>query len=298
MYSEINNAFNTNEDLDKIAREVNNKKSRLSRQVVDQYESSKRDWKNGIKSLLSDTDGFAKVIHKKPKIFNNTTDKMSDYDSRSNDDNSFSIDTPIFSDQETCTTTHNNYNNTHHYNTDNRSIDSINSLDSLIEIAEDQSRNGRDDFKDLFNSVHYDSCSNKDRDIFSHLKKCTNCKNKLLKVLNLQGNFQKKVRFNDTDTNFNENYSYDTFNKDLDIPQINHTKSFFNSSKNIEHFDKTYSDKKYTDKKYKKDRKSDKKYSMFFKSRGIKSKEIIITIIIGICVIFFLDLLLKTKATY
>ena len=52
-YYNLNEFNNDSENLDKLAREINNKKTSMVKKVTDDYESQQRKWKNGIDNLTN-----------------------------------------------------------------------------------------------------------------------------------------------------------------------------------------------------------------------------------------------------
>ena len=94
-------------------------------------------------------------------------------------------------DISTTSSTKSNFSNTNSFqnsffNSSKKSsfIDSV-SLDSYIdEIKKDTKYNNHYKLSEIIKNLDYDICSKSDDNIYDHVKKCNNCKKKLLKFLN------------------------------------------------------------------------------------------------------------------
>ncbi len=238
-YYNIN--FNDETDkLDKLAREINNKKTSLCKQVSNDYNTDEKMWKNGIDDVINSPKFSFLNLNKNNNNNiknNNFTDDYSIYTTNTDnltDNKSFSFS---MSDMES-----------YDSNFTDKSIDSFNSggssfidsetIDSYLKNAKTK-KNVK--FNKIVNAIDYDECSKNGENIFDHIKTCINCKNKLLRYINGTTNIaSNQINLNDND------------NKD----------------------DSIFKD---------------------IKKSTIKSKEIIILIMIGIFIMIMLDLILRNK---
>ena len=62
-------------------------------------------------------------------------------------------------------------------------MDSI-SIDSYIDDIKQDKKTNNNKLSDIIRNLDYDICSKNDDNIYDHVKKCNNCKNKLLHFLN------------------------------------------------------------------------------------------------------------------
>lgn len=264
-YYNINFNNDDSDKLDKLAREINNKKTSLCKKVTEEFDKNQQDWKNGINTVINAqkfsylpmNKNFNKKINNNPDNISVNTFNLSDSESyKSNSDNSnFSDFASLDSNDSNFASKDNKYfkNNDNYFknsdnyfkNNDNYSTDSVfidsESIDTYLKNPK-YKKNPK--FNKLVESVDYDECSKNDDNIFDHIKKCNNCKNKLLKFLN-------------------GSYIEDSDNKIC---------NFFTNDQN-------------------------KKESLFnnIKNNNINMKEIVILIMIGIFIIIMLDLLLKSR---
>jgi len=179
---------NESEDLDKLARQINNKKTSLVKKVTDDYNIQQNKWKNGIDNLTNNNKYSFLPMNK-----NNVTN----YDNKYQTNNK-----PIYQDFE---------DSSDNFSVDNSlfSSDLIDSesIDLYLNKAKDCKKNNLTNFKNIVNSISYDECSKDDNNIFDHIKKCQNCKNKLIKYLNITINNETHNKINNdtnNDTNNNE----------------------------------------------------------------------------------------------
>lgn len=171
------NNYNNNEsdDLDKLARQINNKKTSLVKKVTDDYNIQQNKWKNGIDNLINNNQYSFLPMNK-----NNVTNYDNKYQTN-NYDNLYD----------------NHIDNENEYEFDDFSVNNSlfssdlidsESIDLYLDKAKDCKKNNLTNFKNIVNSITYDECSKDDNNIFDHIKKCTLCKNKLIKYLNLSIN--------------------------------------------------------------------------------------------------------------
>jgi len=179
---------NESEDLDKLARQINNKKTSLVKKVTDDYNIQQNKWKNGIDNLTNNNKySFLPMNKNNVTNYDNkyqTNNKLIYQDFEDSSDN-FSVDNSLFSSDL---------------------IDSE-SIDLYLNKAKDCKKNNLTNFKNIVNSISYDECSKDDNNIFDHIKKCQNCKNKLIKYLNITINNETHNKINNdtnNDTNNNE----------------------------------------------------------------------------------------------
>ena len=183
-YYNLNNFsnFNNNEsdDLDKLARQINNKKTSLVKKVTNDYNIQQNKWKNGIDNLINNNQYSFLPMNK-----NNVTNYDNKYQTN-NYDISYDISNDISNDNDNYNENDNEYDN---FSVNNSlfSSDLIDSesIDLYLDKAKDCKKDNLTNFKNIVNSITYDECSKDDNNIFDHIKKCNTCKNKLIKYLNL-----------------------------------------------------------------------------------------------------------------
>ena len=185
MYSTLDMAYNDNsEDLDKMARELNNKKNNLFKSVHDDFEKKQSKWENDIIEYNNS--------YKNPYGYFNSHPKSDSSKSISIDSNS--ID--------------NNYNNNHENNNENNydennndenddydydydydsiSIDSP-SLDSYIDTIKEKEKEKGGKYKkkpihNFIKSLSHNKKKSNEEDIFSHIKYCFECREQLLRYM-------------------------------------------------------------------------------------------------------------------
>jgi hypothetical protein len=222
-YYNINYINDETDKLDKLAREINNKKTSLCKKVTEDFNKKELDWKNGIDSVINSQNFSYLPMNKNfNKGVNNYTDDLSLNFSESESSYSNSNDSN-FSDFAS-------RDNKYFKNNDNSSIDSIfidsESIDTYLKNPKNK-KNVK--FNKLVESIDYDECSKDDNNIFEHIKKCNNCKNKLLKFLNNSNNFEdNNFENNNNICNFNNNNKNNNKNKNIN----NDNNSIFNNLKN------------------------------------------------------------------
>jgi hypothetical protein len=276
-YYNINFNNDETDKLDKLAREINNKKTSLCKKVTDDFNKQETQWKNGIDNIINSQNFSYLSINKnynKNLNDNYNTDKQSSYSLSDSDNTNYSEYSDLNSSNFSFNTSNtNNSNNTnksdsdflskdnkffsgklkkkHKTFSDISSFDSFESLSSIDSFIDSESidtylknpnatKNVK--FNKIVESIDYDDCSKNDDNILEHMKKCNNCKQKLLRFINGIGEC-------------------------------------------------TISNEKETDDKNKKNK------SVFgnIKTSTMNSKEIVIMLMIGIFIIIMLDLLLRNK---
>jgi hypothetical protein len=107
--------------------------------------------------------------------------------------------------------------------------------------------------------LEHTECSKDDEDVFTHIKYCYDCKEKLLKYMK---NTHKNKNNSNKFLNHNNN------NRNSNIENENNTNNFFNQIKN--------------------------KQSLFSYFGTLQTKEIFLILVLGIILIIFLDFLMKS----
>jgi len=252
---------NESEDLDKLARQINNKKTSLVKKVTDDYNIQQNKWKNGIDNLTNNNKYSFLPMNK-----NNVTN----YDNKYQTNNK-----PIYQDFE---------DSSDNFSVDNSlfSSDLIDSesIDLYLNEAKDCKKNNLTNFKNIVNSISYDECSKDDNNIFDHIKKCQNCKKNNLT------NFKNIVN----------SISYDECSKD-DNNIFDHIKKCQNcKNKLIKYLNITINNE--TNNETHNEINNNEKKIFNFKLNKLEQlsiKEIIVIIMIGIFIIIVLDLLFGIK---
>lgn len=173
MYSTLDVAYNDNTaDLDKMARELNNKKNNLFKSVHDDFEKKQRQWENDIIEYNNS--------YKNPYGYFNSHPKS---------ENSESISVSIDSD-ESYTNPINSF--------DSISIDSP-SLDSYIDTIKEK-KEKKKPIHNFLKTLSHNKKKSNDEDIFSHIKYCFECREQLLKYMKNHENLD-----NNSESNLNKN---------------------------------------------------------------------------------------------
>jgi hypothetical protein len=202
------------DNLDKLAREINNKKTSMVKKVSEDYDNQQKLWKKNIDNVLNNQKFSFLHMNK-----NNPTNH-DNYYTLNNQDDSNNFDNKSlysFSTYQSSNNT-NNTNNTNNLNSndsifsdsfliDSESIDSK-SIDMYLDNVANKKGDKKSDklFSNIIHSINYDECSRNDDNIFDHIKKCNNCKNKLIKYLNL-GISSNNINNNTTNDIFDIKFS-------------------------------------------------------------------------------------------
>lgn len=247
MYTSIDIAYNDNStELDKMAREINNKKDNLFKSVEKDYIKKQKKWENDIIEYNNS--------YKNPYGHYNThpdseKDNLnSDINSELNTDINTDINTDFYS----------KYNDI-----DSISIESP-SLDSYIESVK-KHPNNKNSVHSFIKKLDQENCSKDDNDIFTHVKYCYDCREKLLKYMKKESkhkNIHNKIHDNDSELNDSEINDSELNDSDKETNKV------FNNFKNKE--------------------------SLFSYFGTLQNKEIFLIIILGIIIIVFLDFLMKS----
>jgi hypothetical protein len=220
MYTSLDIAYNDNStELDKMAREINNKKSNLFKTVYNDFENKQQKWENDIIEYNNsyktpygyfnshpDSDNSDKSNNsKKSDKSNNSNSSNNSYNSiysyNSNSSNNSYVDSSIDSDYD------------FQSNIDSISIDSP-SLDSYIENIKEKPhtkksihdfiKNLKHNKKDQYNNnKHNHNLNNNNDDIFTHIKYCFECREQLLKYMKKHNNEEKTFNNKNTESLFN-----------------------------------------------------------------------------------------------
>ena len=184
MYSTLDVAYNDNTaDLDKMARELNNKKKNLFKSVHDDFEKKQRQWENDIIEYNNSYKNPYGYFNSHPKSDNSKDFESNDLDSNDLDSN------------DTFTNPINSF--------DSISIDSP-SLDSYIDTIKEK-RERKKPIHNFLKSLSHNKKNSNEEDIFSHIKYCFECREQLLKYMKNHDN--SEYNFNKMDKNIKNNES-------------------------------------------------------------------------------------------
>lgn len=195
-YYNINYENDEIDKLDKMARELNNKKTSLCRQVANDYNNKEEKWKSGIDNVLnSEKFSYLPMNKNFNKGLYDETMTVETYDTfktdRTNKTNGTNTNYSM-SDISYGSSFSEKDNNVF---SETRSVDSFfddKSIDSYLDSKKNK-KNVK--FNKIIESINYDDCSKDDDNIFEHVKKCNNCKNKLLKFLNNNSDTENKCKY-------------------------------------------------------------------------------------------------------
>ena len=213
-YYNINYNNDDIDKLDKMARDLNNKKTSLCRKVVNDFNENQQMWKDGMDNVVNSQKFSYLPMNKNynnglydetmsaetyETTKSNTDYSMSDVSYASSMSSASSVSSiPDFAKRD------------NNYFSDTNSMDSFfddKSIDTYLSNKENK-KNVK--FNKIVESINYDDCSKDDKNIFEHVKKCNNCKNKLLRFLNNSSDTENKCKFSKI---FDENIS-NVFKKD------------------------------------------------------------------------------------
>jgi len=171
MYTDFETAFvDKTSELDKIARDINNKKKDLYNSVYNDYNQQKIKWNSDIKEFKSD------IIH--PKTLNSTDIDYETNIEYGTDIESISIDSP--------------------------------ELDSIIDSGKYKTNSISNYVNKNYNKKNKNkniACKNikPKEDIFLHIKNCYDCRDKLIKYLKME---YKEKNGNTNKSKTNSIFSY------------------------------------------------------------------------------------------
>jgi hypothetical protein len=253
MYTSIDIAYNDNSsDLDKMARELNNKKDNLFKSVEKDYIKKQKKWENDIveynNSYKNPHGHYNKHPESETSDANNTelnSDLNTDFYSKFNDIDSISIESP--------------------------------SLDSYIESVK-KYPNKKNSVHSFIKKLDQENCSKDDNDIFTHVKYCYDCREKLLKYMKKESKHKNNKntynhKINDIDLNDSE----------LNDSELNDSELNDNDSETNNIFKKLKIKDTFKNKE-----------SLFSYFGTLENKEIFLILILGIIIIIFLDFLMKS----
>ena len=228
-YYNINYNNDDIDKLDKMARELNNKKTSLCRKVVNDFNENQQMWKNGIDNVVNSQKFSYLPMNKnynnglydetmsaetyetdKTNKTNNTDYSISDISyASSNSSNSSKSSISDFTKRD------------NKYFSDTQSVDSFfddKSIDTYLSNKENK-KNVK--FNKIVESINYDDCSKDDDNIFIHVKKCNNCKNKLLKFLNNSSDTENKCKYSKIfDINNKKDYLRNDSKREFNVKEI------------------------------------------------------------------------------
>jgi len=198
-YYNINYENDEIDKLDKMARELNNKKTSLCRQVANDYNNKEEKWKSGIDNVLNSekfsylpmNKNFNKGLYDETMTVETYDTFKTDRTNKTNGTNGTNTNYSM-SDISYGSSFSEKDNNVF---SETRSVDSFfddKSIDSYLDSKKNK-KNVK--FNKIIESINYDDCSKDDDNIFEHVKKCNNCKNKLLKFLNNNSDTENKCKY-------------------------------------------------------------------------------------------------------
>lgn len=174
MYSNLDIAYNDNTaDLDKMARELNNKKNNIFKSVQDDYDKKQRQWENDIIEYNNSYKNPYGYFNLHPKSDSSESIEIESKDINTNPINSF----------------------------DSISIDSP-SLDSYIDTIKER-KDKKKPIHNFLKTLSHNKKKSNDEDIFSHIKYCFECREQLLRYMknheekidnNLEFNLDKNIK--------------------------------------------------------------------------------------------------------
>jgi hypothetical protein len=269
MYTSIDIAYNDNSsDLDKMARELNNKKENLFKSVEKDYIKNQKKWENDIVEYNNSYKNPHGHYNKHPESESNDSheSKASKASNASNDSNNTDFNTDYYS----------KFNDSKFNDIDSISIESP-SLDSYIESVK-KYPNKKNSVHSFIKKLDQENCSKDDNDIFTHVKYCYDCREKLLKYMKKESKHKNTYnhKLNDSELNHSELNHSELNDSEINDSEINdsETNNIFNNFK----IKDTLKNKE----------------SLFSYFGALQNKEIFLIIILGIIIIIFLDFLMKS----
>jgi hypothetical protein len=181
MYTTLDIAYNDNTaELDKMAREINNKKKTLFKSVENDYFNKQKKWENDI---IEYNNSYKNPYGHFTNHPNEKTEKIQKMNNT--DDISINTDTD-FSLESSGTLGSSNILESSDILDSMGSLDSISidspSLDSYIDSVKKQPHKKKS-IHSFIKKLDHDSCSKNEDDIFTHVKYCYDCREKLLKYM-------------------------------------------------------------------------------------------------------------------
>lgn len=216
-YYNINYNNDDIDKLDKMARELNNKKTSLCRKVVNDFNENQQMWKDGIDNVVNSQKFSYLQVNKNYNngLYDETmsaetydtyrTDKTDKTDKTNKTDKTTKSNTDYsMSDISYASSIPDFAKKDNKYFSDTNSIDSFFDDKSIDTYLSNKNNKRNVKFNKIVESINYDDCSRDDKNIFEHVKKCNNCKNKLLRFLNNNSDTENKCEYSKI---FDENIS-------------------------------------------------------------------------------------------
>lgn len=177
MLYDVHNAYNNNnDDLDKLARQVNNNKKSFTKTVYDDFNNNNNMWQNGINNLTTNNEFPV----------SNTNISFENMKNASNYIGHGSLIKDVYPDN----------NDSGYSSLYDMSFDSS-SIDTYLEIAKSDRKNKKhNELHDVVKLMHTKNCGNShtkncsgngdynDESTFDHIKQCRECKKKLMDLIN------------------------------------------------------------------------------------------------------------------
>lgn len=170
-YCNINNAYNnSNDDLDKLARSINNKKSLIDT-THQRFNADEAVWKDGISGMLANPE-FSYFSAQ-----GNYSQMNPDFNHGNIIGN---IKRDVVSSEESMMSS--GFSDTDSIY--NMSLDSK-TLDTYLDLAKsDKKKNKKNSLHELIKVMHREKCdNNSDESTFDHMKHCKKCKDKLVHMI-------------------------------------------------------------------------------------------------------------------
>jgi len=220
MYTTLDIAYNDNTtELDKMAREINNKKKNLFKSVEKDYFNKQQKWENDIIEYNNSYKNPYGHFTKHPNDTDiNSKDNSNNSNNSNNSDNSDNYTNISNKDDKININTDTDFSLDSLDSLDSISIDSP-SLDSYIESVKKQP-NKKKSVHSFIKKLDHDSCSKNEEDIFVHVKYCYDCREKLLKYMKKEHKNKHKNDNNIIDFINSKKESVFNYSGSLEIKEI------------------------------------------------------------------------------
>jgi hypothetical protein len=170
MYSTLDVAYNDNSnELDKMAREINNKKNNLFKNIENEYDKKQKQWENDIIEYNNS--------YKNPYGYFNSHPTSDGSETNNSDTNNSDTNNSEINGDEISSESSSNLINSF----DSISIDSP-SIDSYIDNIKEK-RDKTVPFHNFLKKLSHNKKKSNPDDIFSHIKYCFECREQLLKFM-------------------------------------------------------------------------------------------------------------------
>lgn len=210
-YCDIDNAYQNNStELDKLAHKLNNEKKQLVKAVYKDHKKSSQQLDDGMSQILQMTNSGLPNFG---QLYSRTGGSLiSDINSSNSEESKFS-----------------EYNHSFGLSDDMSMVSDIDpTLDTYLDKAKkDKKKNKKNDLHALVKKIaDEESCSsNSNETIFDHIKKCKNCKIKLMNMINKKKNQKNNKHIFDSESdNIYEILNNKTENNDNLIKGISNNK--------------------------------------------------------------------------